>query len=461
MVRRRSVARNASLLAIASGSNLGLAFVSSVIVARILGPADFGVLALVLVWTQVVFRLCNVRPWDALIKFLTQFIHERDQERSAVIIKLAVGLSVVGGLLAFLIVAVAAAYVARPITGEDGAPVWAILAAAFAFLATPRETLAATLRVYDRFGAVATNAIVTAALHGGLTVAAVWLGLGLTGFFGAKVVAEMVGGGLLYVSFQRVVRTRLEVSWIRAPLATLGKQRGELVAFVRSTYLMGVVGALGRDFEVVVLGFVGSTSDVGIFRLAKQFYMAIFALGDPVMNALYPDVAARWLGDRAALSRFLVRVTGSLLGLSVLGAGVGIVVAPTLITAVAGNAFAAAGPVFQIMIVTIPAWIGLLWLPGWLFSAGKPNRVLRAVIVGTSAKGALSVTLIPAMGAIGAAVAVAVASFIYPVMLLLSFVRLGGLQGGSEPAPQAGSPPSAARPDRPDEPAPSPPHTLD
>ena len=223
MVRRRSVARNASLLAIASGSSLGLAFVSSVIVARILGPADLGVLALVLVWTQVVFRLCNVRPWDALIKFLTQFIHKRDQERSAAIIKLTLALSAIGGLLAFLIVAVAAAYVAKPITGEDGASVWAILAATFALLAVPRETLAATLRVYDHFGTVATNAIVTAALHAGLTVAAVWLGLGLTGFFGAKVVAEVVGGGLLYVSFQRVVRTELGISWIRAPLAIVGE----------------------------------------------------------------------------------------------------------------------------------------------------------------------------------------------------------------------------------------------
>ncbi len=414
-----------------------------------------------LVWTQIVFRLCNVRPWDALIKFLTQFVHERDQERSAVIIKLAVGLSVVGGLLAFLIVAVAAAYVAKPITGEDGASVWAILAATFALLAVPRETLAATLRVYDHFGTVATNAIVTAALHAGLTVAAVWLGLGLTGFFGAKVVAEVVGGGLLYVSFQRVVRTELGISWMRAPLAILGKQRRELVAFIRSTYLMGFVGALGRDFEVVVLGFFGTTSDVGIFRLAKQFYMAIFALGDPVMNALYPDVAARWVADRAALSRFLVRATVSLLGLSVLGAGVSIVIVPIIITVIAGNAFAAAGPLFQIMIVTIPAWIGLLWLPGWLFSAGKPNYVLRAVIVGTSAKGALSVALIPAMGAIGAAVAVAVASVIYPVMLLLSLVRLGGLRGEREPTPQSMSSPSASQSDRPDEPASTRPPTLD
>ena len=224
---------------------------------------------------------------------------------------------------------------------------------------------------------------------------------------------------------------------------------------------MGFVGALGRDFEVVVLGFFGTTSDVGIFRLAKQFYMAIFALGDPVMNALYPDVAARWVADRAALSRFLVRATVSLLGLSVLGAGVSIVIVPIIITVMAGNAFAAAGPFFQIMIVTIPVWIGLLWLPGWLFSAGKPNYVLRAVIVGTSAKGALSVALIPAMGAIGAAVAVAVVSVIYPVMLLLSLVRLGGLRGEREPTPQSMSSPSASQSDRPDEPASTRPPTLD
>ncbi|MGR8919025.1 MAG: lipopolysaccharide biosynthesis protein, partial [Gammaproteobacteria bacterium] len=149
----RRVVRN--FLTLLGGRAAGgvLAFLATVLSARLLGPAGFGIVALVHAYVMIVRGLVNIKPFEAIVRFGVPLLDDRRHAelgrllRACLLIDLC---SAAGGA------AVAAAGV--PLMAALG--VWdatanpVALAYALALLCSGQATASGVLRIFDRFDAI-------------------------------------------------------------------------------------------------------------------------------------------------------------------------------------------------------------------------------------------------------------------------------------------------------------------
>jgi O-antigen/teichoic acid export membrane protein len=401
--------------------NLAAAFVANLVVARILGPAEFGTLALWLVYALVAFQLVSLRPWEAVIRLAVEAIEERRHAAAGSVIALGVVLEFASGIVALGIVA-AGAVVVTGFFGWDR-PLGLLLAACSTAALVPRTVVGAGLR---SVGAFAGLSVLTAA--GGLvSMSASILGVMVTGTAEGtllwKVIADALVLGVMVIVLWTRLKARLGVSLTVARPAALGRAWRSAFPYIRASYGSGLAGATTRDADVIVLGFFRSPEEVGVYRLARQFVSTIWALSDPIGAAVGPEIVRRWR-DRAAFARFAQRLSVGLglFALAIVGSSAGFVA--SLLPALAGADYANAVPLFLIMVLGTGPWLILLWLPGTLYAAGRPGLVFLSGTTAILLSLVLYLGLTPWIGAAGTALGYAIGVAAHPLFLLFLYGRV-------------------------------------
>ncbi|HEY7659160.1 MAG TPA: oligosaccharide flippase family protein, partial [Actinomycetota bacterium] len=153
------VAANSAWLVGANGLVYALAFVQGVVLARNLGPAGLGLLALVVSLVTIVQQLLGSRVWEAATTFVVEFRAAGDPGRATAVAKLCYLVDATGGVLACLLLWALAAPAAERILGVPAAADAIRLYAASTILAAPVATASALLRVSDRFRWLAVEAV--------------------------------------------------------------------------------------------------------------------------------------------------------------------------------------------------------------------------------------------------------------------------------------------------------------
>ncbi|GAH50559.1 unnamed protein product [marine sediment metagenome] len=79
----RRVVKNSGYLFSATGAAAALSMLQSILVARLLGVTDFGILATIMLFTSVVNKFASFRMSELVVKYVGQYSVEGDETRAA------------------------------------------------------------------------------------------------------------------------------------------------------------------------------------------------------------------------------------------------------------------------------------------------------------------------------------------------------------------------------------------
>lgn len=371
MSRIRAVAPDwAGMWARDSGLMLGsqvLATVATsalaIVVARSLGPADFGIFAgfLALSWALVLLVDLGMGSW--LLRELSNARGNQPTERTD---GYSVHALVVGclTLVAALGTAVLAVAVVVAIVLGTGTQLTIVLAGLFGYTAglAASGVVEATFRAKRELGIVASIIILEKLALLGLVATALWWDLGLEGVSAGYLAAAAIR----LVTGLALARRRGEISWKRPSVQVA-------VYVARSSFPLAV--NTGMTWTLVRL-------DPAVVGLLSATAAGFFTVGDRIVGALLivPAVAATTLFPHLAQDvdvRASARRAAGLLGMvGVAGAVLGVVLAPLLVPALFGDEFGRATHVVQIMVCALPFMFASPALIAGLNSLGLERSVM-------------------------------------------------------------------------------------
>jgi PST family polysaccharide transporter len=412
---RHPVSQNALALNAVQAANLVVPLVTLPYVSRVLGSDGFG---LVVFAQSLSFVLGLIIAWGFDVWASRDVAVMRDDRgRLSVLVAEVMGARLI--LAASALVVAAGVLVTSPTTErspEFVAMAW-LAAASYGlspvwfFLGIERLRLVSALALGFRVLAAAMTFVL---VHHRSDA---WIVMAL--FAGSAVLAAVVNIGLL---FRRVDVLR-------------PKLRPSLSAIRRSTKLFaGSAGiTLYTAMNVVLLGFLGTRTQVAHFGAAERIIRACMQLLTPVLLAMYPRVTyLKSSGDRRAALRLLFTGAAVVVPVALVGAGLVFLLAPLIIRTVYGPGFGEAAAVMRVMAPIMPISTVTLVSMTWLMATRMDTRIMQITLAGGILNMALAPVLVHLAGARGMATSVLCAEVAVVTLALLASTRGRSRPGDDE-----------------------------
>jgi O-antigen/teichoic acid export membrane protein len=372
-LRRLAVRGAASTV---SGQALALAaqVVSTVILARLLTPADFGVVAMVTTFSMLLMSIGTTGFSEAVIQPQEMNRYQASNLfwiTAAIGLILAIGFAASGPLLARFF----RNPLVAPVTIVTSAPI---------FIAAAATIHSALLKRAMRFTAVSVNELV-----GRATNTAVAILLALIGWGYWALVAGIVA---------QTLSVTIGAWWLCGWIPSLPRRRvgtRAMLRFAASVYGRFCANYFARNFDNLLVGRQFNATALGFYKKAYD----LFALSASQLTAPLHNVALAALSrlnqDPVRYRRYLTNALGiiAFIGMAV-GADLTLV-GKDLVRLVLGPRWSESGRIFE----RFGPGIGIMLLystVGWIhLSIGKPGRWLRWTLVESAATALLFVLALP------------------------------------------------------------------
>lgn len=395
------VARNASYSLAANVVAFAAGAASSVLLARLLGPAGFGTYALVLMAGGILGMLVTLGLPHAATKYVSEFEGRGERQTAgrllAALARVELALALAGGTAAFL----AAPWLERAFGAPGFAGAFRIAAAGLP-LAALAGLLLAGLQGFQDYRRTALISLAGTLFLFCSTVGLLLAGAGVAGAVGALAATGALTAALAWWALRRHgVRLPREGSLSRGARVKLRRY----VPAVSAVLLLDAV--VWQRSEVFFLGLFRTPSEVAWYALAFGVAATVMRLLPRSLSFVLPPVASGLYGadDRAGLralfgdgSRYLLVLAAPLI------AG-GALLAEPLLTTVYGEPYAPAARALPL--VLLAAGFGAVGSVTAAIQTGveRQDLVLKVAVVATVANVALDLALIPRWGVVGAALA--------------------------------------------------------
>jgi O-antigen/teichoic acid export membrane protein len=401
--------RSSAWLLTANSLALGLGFAQLIVVARVLGPHAYGILALITTYTAAANQLLDSRAWEAATSYLVRYRAEGNLVKAAAVVKLCYLIDAGTALLALLLVAVTAPWASRVLL-HDPSRVGLLLAFAVTIVAgAPAGTSLVLLRVAGRFRSVAFQNTLSAALRFVAVVTAVFLAGTIESVIWAQVAAAGVSAGCMLWMGRRGAGS-LGLGGLgrifRAPLGILRRDLRGIVRFLAVTNASGLLKLAQRNGDVLLVGYLLGPAQAGFVKLARSFSDLMNLPVAPVYEASYPAFASHWrLGQLRELRALARRVTASSSLVAFAGVVTLLILAGPLIRWTAGAQYAPAVAPLQWFAIAMGLAVATsAWHP-LLLAVDRPGRSLLALAAGVSVQLAILLLGLPALGIAAAGLA--------------------------------------------------------
>ena len=358
-LKRRSV-RGGLFTVSSQGTQFLMQSVQTVVLARLLTPADFGLVAMVTAVTGLAQGFADVGLSEATIQ--RQEINH-DQVSALFWINVAVGLAL---MLATMALGPVLAWFYR----EPRLTYIALLMSLTFVIAGSRVQPDAILKRQMRFRSLAIRDI--AASASGVA---------------AAVITALLGGGYwalvafpLTASLTQVTLSWLMVNW-KPSLPRRGTKVRSLVAFGGNVAISYFIYNVNRSADSVLIGWYWGAGPLGLYSKALNLLMLpLRQLAAPVSAVVIPAFS-RTQDDPERFARYYLRAMNLTTWVVAPIFGFLFVAAQPVITLVLGSQWQKAAPVFQILATCALAQL-MLDSTLWLFvSRGQSARLLKLLLI--------------------------------------------------------------------------------
>jgi O-antigen/teichoic acid export membrane protein len=420
--------------ATAAGTYLSVlfGFLGTLVVARVLGPEDFGLFALVVAATSFFQTLLDLTAEEALVKYGYHYAAAEDWGRLRRLFSRALQVKVLGGVLA-AVALVAAAFFADSVFGADGLKGPMLVASLLPLLQSPEGVASAALIVRGRYDVRAGYLALAMALRLGGLAAGSHYGLtwAIAGMVVAQAVATAALGAAALAAFRR---------FPSAPRTALGSDRRGIIRFVfQSSVATGILAGRGA-LTPLLLGMVAKPVQVGFFRVSQAPQAGFTALTSPVRLILLTEQTRDWEAGAehvvfAGIRRYTV---GAAVLMAVIVPPV-YVFMPDLLRIFYGHDYVGATDAARLMLLSAAVLVVSGWSKSFPVSIGRPGLRILAHGSDTAVLIPLVVVFASRGDAAGAAGGVLVSSVVFTAVwsLLVLHIRRTHPRGPASPAREA------------------------
>lgn len=414
MGTRDQVIRNTLFSSVGIYTEYFLGMLTSIIIARHLGPGDFGAYSLViwLVATGVVITNSGVA--SAIIKFVAELRGAGRQSQIRALLTWA--WRVQGGFLVVVLLAGTVLFLLlgqRLVSGFNHVVLLAILLATTALRASYMLNIAIA-KGFENFRATAVIAVIVAPLNLLLILVVWWLDGPMEWFLGTYTASSF----LFWWISRRQVEPLLPPAGSREPLeADLRRRLRSYTALVAVTVAISFITA--SEVEVLFLTLFDSAASAGHFKVAFQLSSGALLLVPGVFGALLLPMMANALAEgREVAGRRMAISTTYLAALTAPLVAFGVVFADAIIDLLYGDAFAPAAFAFALCLSTGALSTLSQAASGYLLGSDRQRTLMFVVLGGSIVKIALDISLVRRYGLTGAVLAYGVTSVLIGTLLI-------------------------------------------
>lgn len=277
----------------------------TLLTAKLLGAAEFGVLGTVTVFVANINRLFSFRMGDVVVKYMGEALAREDKQRAAAVVKAAFFTEAVTSLIAFAALVLLAPAGAKYFA-HDAQAVQLFLIFGISILVNMiSEASVGILQVTNHFRSLALiNLLQTVLVAVLLGLAAVYradLVLVLFIYLLGKII---LGAGPSFVALHWLPRV-LGKGWFRASLRGLPLR--ELARFAVNTNLNGTVTMLARDSELPIVSFFFGSAAAGYYKIALALINLIVQPINPFISTTYPEITRTFANREWPRLRLLLK----------------------------------------------------------------------------------------------------------------------------------------------------------
>lgn len=399
------VVQNSAHLFSSNTASLILTFIQGVLAARILGPAGFGLLGIVMSYAATVNGVLSFRMSELIVRYAGEYLEKGDARRTAAVVKAGAIAESTVSVLAFILVVVTAGVATRFVAKTPGTE-WMFIVYALGLLANfNAETSTGVLQITNHVKLRGTVNLIQS-IASALVVVVVYIWnlrqpLGATQVLLIILLAyllgkAMLGLGLFVVAFRRLSQI-IGKDWIRAPLSSVPSFR-ELAGFAVSSNLSATAILIFRESEILWVGFFLSTEAAGLYKIAYTIVGFLSVPADPLILSVYPE-ANRLIVQKAwpRLRDFLRKVTSLSFAYNLVLA-LGLVLFGRWVLMIFGEQYVVAYPAMLALLAGLVFNYTLFWNRPLLLSLGLPAFALWAVLLAGVLKIGLAFWLVPHYG---------------------------------------------------------------
>jgi len=429
----RQLLRNAGWLLVSDGAVLVAGLLGTLVAARALGAPEFGRITLVWSVVGVAHLLVDVRAWEAVTRYLSEFTSRHQAGLALATLKLAILVEAIVAVLGFSLVWLTSAWVATRLFGDPSLETLILLGAVTLVVSAFDRTARAVMRVFDRFQMLGLCSAIEAVTGLILVVGAVTAGARAKGVLVAHLAGDLVGALVLLAVAGREVRAKLWPARATARLAVVRPYRHEMLAFAGHSAVRATLKVATRRLDLILLGHFRSPAEVGTYGAALRLAQVLEDLTDPLYFAAFPQLARAWVEARDEFFRLLRRMAAVLAALTTAVVVLGVAGAPLVVSVALGPAYAAAGEPFRLLLLATGVAVATLWATPAMLGSGQPAVATAAATAGAVCLVVLLVGLVPSWGMTGAAWARAGGALGYLLVVLPWLARV------TRPTPAGGS----------------------
>ena len=405
--------------------------------ARILGPDGLGVLGIIIAVSALMFGFITLPGHETITTFVTRSLSDGRRDEAAATLRLAIlapaGLAAVS--YALLIVF---AFAGGGVVGFDQAHRSTLLLYGVTgiFMATYLSSNA-VLRLTDRLR-----------LGFAITVASILTRVAVI------TAAFLMDGGLLMVVISYVAGSAVEgigfltaaaMSTRRAGLPGLWRSLSirvprDVVRFQIVTFLQTKAGALIATIDVILMAALTNTTQVGLYRAARQLIDTTRLPIEPITQGLQVEYSRRhYAAGGQGLRELAGRFTKLSVTLAVIVYGLLALFYEPIIRLVFGPEFTEMAQPLLILIPGAFAFMSIAALSGLPAATGRAEPLMIANWLGLAAMVTMILLLVPTLGAAGTAWA-NTAYYLATVVILTPFALLTLRRSlGRNPLPRTAS----------------------
>ena len=296
----RRVVKNSSYLFSSNVISAVLSFVQTVIAVRLIGVANWGLVATIQTFASNINRFLSFRMSEVVLKHLGPFLADEKKQEAAVLVKAAGLVEAAMSIVAFLILVLLTPWAARVFARDISTARLFVFYGLILISNLVYETSTGVLQATHRFDHLArvnlVNSIITISVIGATYIFFRWGGGLITAPHLVEAVLLAYVLGKTYVGVSQVIVAARELNralghgWWQVPLRTLPGKRS-LVMFALNTNLNGTVNLFFRDNIPLYMANLLSTTAVGYFKIAMTFIIPITLILDPFIAPTYAEIS--------------------------------------------------------------------------------------------------------------------------------------------------------------------------
>ena len=373
--------------------------IQSILAARLLGVAGFGILGAITMFTSVVNKLASFRMSELVVKYVGQFSEANDPQRASAVFKAAALLEMLASIAAFgllwLLAPLGARYLAKDITTQ---PLF-ILYGLILIANLVSESSTGILQIFDRFRYIAYSNVLQSVVTLVIIAFVYYSKGGLQGILLAYLIGKAVSALTISIIAMLEAIHNWGWDWWKVRVNILLPKAKELGWFAISTNISASLSLINKDSELLWVSFFRNPIETGYYKLALALANLVQLPVSPLPQATYPELSREVAHRNWKNVRNILRQGSYLAGGYTLVASLGLLLlGRTLIRYLYTPEYLPAFPALLILLAGFIIANTFYWNRTALLAIGRPDFPVKINLVLAVLKVVGIITLVPIYG---------------------------------------------------------------